>query len=96
MAKKKEVIKLIPFSLKEVSTINKLKQAMELPYIVNFISNNRGGFSCVKLKNDKPFEKEIINRIIKEFKKTYEVEITFENAENVGEFYVGNFVKLAN
>lgn len=96
MAKKKEVIKLIPFSLKEVSTINKLKQAMELPYIVNFISNNRGGFSCVKLKNDKPFEKEIINLLIKEFKKTYEVEMTFENAENVGEFYVGNFVKLAD
>lgn len=96
MGKKKEVIKLIPFSLKEVSTINKLKQAMELPYIVKFISNNSGAFSCVKMKNTEPFENEIINRIIKEFRKTYNVEMTFEHSDKVGEFYVGNFIKLAN
>lgn len=96
MAKKKEVIKLIPFSLKEVSTINKLKQIMELPYIINFISNDRGAFSYVKMKNNEPFDNEIINHIIKEFKKTYKVEMTFENSDNVGEFYVGHFVKLAD
>lgn len=97
MGKKKEVIRLLPFTLREVSTFNKLKTAMELPYIFNAVSNNKGAYSHIRIKSNEAFDKAIIALIIKEFKKTYgNVNLVFEQDGKNGEFYVGNFQKLAD
>lgn len=97
MGKKKEVIRLVPFTLREVSTFNKLKTAMELPYIFNAVSNNKDAYSHIRVKNNEAFDKTMIDLIIKEFQKTYtDANLVFEQNGKNGEFYVGNFQKIAD
>jgi hypothetical protein len=91
MGKKKEQIKIVPMSLRQVTTINKIISLYEFKFIKKAISDNKGGYTHFCIKNNEKFNTEDINTIVKHFKKEYNKHLHFEKGEKLGEFFVGNF-----
>ena len=91
MGKKKEQIKIVPMSLRQVTTINKIISLYEFKFIKKAISDNKGGYTNFRIKNNEKFNTEDINTIVKHFKNEYNKHLHFEKGEKLGEFFVGNF-----
>ena len=91
MGKKKEQIKIVPMSLRQVTTINKIISLYEFKFIKKAISDNKGGYTHFCIKNKEKFNMEEINTIVKHFKNEYNKHLHFEKGEKLGEFFVGNF-----
>lgn len=91
MGKKKEQIKIVPMSLRQVTTINKIISLYEFKFIKKAISDNKGGYTYFRIKNNEKFNTEDINTIVKHFKNEYNKHLHFEKGEKLGEFFVGNF-----
>lgn len=91
MGKKKEQVKIVPMSLRQVTTINKIISLYEFKFIKKAISDNKGGYTHFCIKNNEKFNIEDINTIVKHFKNEYNKHLHFENGEKLGEFFVGNF-----
>lgn len=91
MGKKKEQVKIVPMSLRQVTTINKIISLYEFKFIKKAISDNKGGYTHFSIKNNEKFNTEDINTIVKHFKKEYNKQLHFEKGDKLGEFFVGNF-----
>lgn len=91
MGKKKEQIKIVPMSLRQVTTINKIISLYEFKFIKKAISDNKGGYTHFSIKSDEKFKIEDINAITKHFKNEYNKHLHFEKGEKLGEFFVGSF-----
>lgn len=91
MGKKKEQVKIVPMSLRQVTTINKIISLYEFKFIKKAISDNKGGYTHFRIKNNEKFNTEDINTIVKHFNKEYNKHLHFEKGEKLGEFFVGNF-----
>ena len=91
MGKKKEQVKIVPMSLRQVTTINKIISLYEFKFIKKAISDNKGGYTHFRIKNNEKFNTEDINTIVKHFNKEYNKYLHFEKGEKLGEFFVGNF-----
>lgn len=91
--KKKQVIKIEPLSIKEVSSITKLVSQFE-KYCKRGIPNANGTFSHFIIKSLTPFDIANINVITKWFKMDYKKTLLFETYKS-GEIYVGVFSKKA-
>ena len=59
MGKKKEQVKIVPMSLRQVTTINKIISLYEFKFIKKAISDNKGGYTHFCIKNNEKF-KEIL------------------------------------
>lgn len=90
--KRKEVKKLSPLSVKELSSISRLCSTFGI--IRKGMPNNNGTFSHVKLTSDKPFKRDEINSIINWFKIDYNETLIFQS-NKIGEIFVGTLSKLA-
>lgn len=91
MGKKKEQVKIVPMSLRQVTTINKIISLYEFKFIKKAISDNKGGYTHFRIKNNEKFNTEDINTIVKHFKNEYNKQLHFEKGDKLGEFFVGNF-----
>ena len=78
MGKKKEQVKIVPMSLRQVTTINKIISLYEFKFIKKAISDNKGGYTHFRIKNNEKFNTEDINTIVKHFKKEYNKHLHFE------------------
>lgn len=93
MGKKKQVIKIEPLTIREISSITKLVSQFK-EYSKRGIPNANGTFSHFVIKSLKPFDTTNINVITKWFKLDYKKTLLFE-VHKEGEFYVGMFSKKA-
>lgn len=92
MGKKKEQVKIVPMTIKQISTISSTISLYEYTFVSKkAVMDNNGGFSHYTIKSDKPFVKEEITNIIKRFRKEYNKNLVFEKGNNVGELYMGSF-----
>lgn len=91
--KKKQVIKIEPFSVRELSSVCKLVSQFR-DYSKRGVPNPNGTFSHVVLKSLKPFNQSDINVITKWFKMDYNKTLLFETHRE-GEIYVGLLTKKA-
>lgn len=93
MGKKKQVIKIEPLTIREVSSITKLVSQFR-DYSKRGVPNPNGTFSHIVLKSLKPFNQSDINVITKWFKMDYNKTLLFETHRE-GEIYVGLLTKKA-
>jgi ribosomal protein L14E/L6E/L27E len=98
MGKKKEQVKIVPMSIRQVTTISSTISLYEYNFIKKAVNDNNSlvTFSHYTIKSNKPFAKEEINTIIKRFRKEYGKNLVFEKGETLGEFYVGSFYLTEN
>lgn len=91
MGKKKEQIKIVPLSIRQVTTISKIISLYEYKFIKNAKSDNKSGYTHYCIKSNEKFNMEEINTIVKHFKKEYNKHLHFKKEEKLGEFFVGSF-----
>lgn len=91
MGKKKEQIKIVPMSLRQVTTIIKTISLYEYKFIKKAVSDNKNGYTHFSIKSNEKFNTEEINTIVKHFRNEYHKHLHFEQGEKIGEFFVGNF-----